>query len=167
MNDDTDTQNRSKDLLRPGKSRALTQREDSFSPNQPPETSATPKRRISALPHRTSPHASFNQSFLMLSLVHRGNDTPVLGISIDWGNITSTPEAAVWSFGVYRNPSMQYLMSDGSFQQRSPYFMSTITKPLDAVSLTKNSDAKPLLYQCLLLNFLFTLHLIPTAKVCP
>ncbi|KAF7428113.1 hypothetical protein PC9H_007332 [Pleurotus ostreatus] len=61
-----------------------------------------------------------------------GNDTPVLGISIDWGNITSTSEAAVWSFGVYRNPSMQYLMSDGSFQQRSPYFMSTITKPLDA-----------------------------------
>ncbi|KAF4598089.1 hypothetical protein EYR38_006483 [Pleurotus pulmonarius] len=72
-----------------------------------------------------------------------GNDTPVLGISIDWGNITSTPEAAVWSFGVYRNPSMQYLMSDGSFQQRSPYFMSTITKPLDAVGLTQNIDVNP------------------------
>ncbi|KAF4567439.1 hypothetical protein EYR36_011059 [Pleurotus pulmonarius] len=62
----------------------------------------------------------------------RGDDTPVLGISIDWGNITSTPEAAVWSLGMYRNPSMQYLMSDGSFQQRSPYFMSIISKPLDA-----------------------------------
>ncbi|KAL4258458.1 Glutaminase GtaA [Pleurotus pulmonarius] len=61
-----------------------------------------------------------------------GDDTPVLGISIDWGNITSTPEAAVWSLGMYRNPSMQYLMSDGSFQQRSPYFMSIISKPLDA-----------------------------------
>ncbi|KAF4567440.1 hypothetical protein EYR40_006444 [Pleurotus pulmonarius] len=72
-----------------------------------------------------------------------GNDTPVLAISIDWGNITSTPEAAVWSFGVYRNPSMQYLMSDGSFQQRSPYFMSTITKPLDAVGLTQNIDVNP------------------------
>ncbi|KAF4598088.1 hypothetical protein EYR38_006482 [Pleurotus pulmonarius] len=62
----------------------------------------------------------------------RGDDTPVLGISIDWGNITSTPEAAVWSLGMYRNPSMQYLTSDGSFQQRSPYFMSIISKPLDA-----------------------------------
>ncbi|EJC98576.1 uncharacterized protein FOMMEDRAFT_170841 [Fomitiporia mediterranea MF3/22] len=64
--------------------------------------------------------------------VSSGSNTPVIGISIDWGNISSTPEPAVWAVGVYRNPTIQHLTPEGSFENRSPYFASEISDPVAA-----------------------------------
>ncbi|EJC98554.1 DUF1793-domain-containing protein [Fomitiporia mediterranea MF3/22] len=64
-----------------------------------------------------------------------GKNSPVLGISIDWGNISSTPEPAVWAFGVYRNPTIQRLTPEGSFENRSPYFASEISDPVTAAKV--------------------------------
>ncbi|KAL5536140.1 hypothetical protein ACEPAF_4245 [Sanghuangporus sanghuang] len=50
---------------------------------------------------------------------------PTLGIAVDWTAISETPEPAVWAVGVVRSPSIQYRTSDGSVQERYPYFLST------------------------------------------
>ncbi|THH06834.1 hypothetical protein EW145_g3808 [Phellinidium pouzarii] len=53
---------------------------------------------------------------------------PTLGIMIDWpGSITETPEPAVWAIGLVRNPSIQYRLTDGTFQKRSPYFLTAFS----------------------------------------
>ncbi|EJC98579.1 DUF1793-domain-containing protein [Fomitiporia mediterranea MF3/22] len=64
--------------------------------------------------------------------VAAGSNTSVIGISIDWGNISSTPEPAVWAFGVYRNPTMRHLTPKGSSENRSPFFVSEISDPVAA-----------------------------------
>ncbi|KAL5533554.1 hypothetical protein ACEPAG_14 [Sanghuangporus baumii] len=50
---------------------------------------------------------------------------PTLGIAVDWTAILETPEPAVWAVGLVRSPSIQYRTSDGSVQERYPYFLST------------------------------------------
>ncbi|EJC98580.1 DUF1793-domain-containing protein [Fomitiporia mediterranea MF3/22] len=62
--------------------------------------------------------------------VSSGSNSPVIGISFDWGNISSTPEPAVWAYGVYRNPTIQHLTPEGSFENRSPFFASEISDPV-------------------------------------
>lgn len=57
----------------------------------------------------------------------------MLGIAIDWGNITSTPEPAVWTLGVFRSPSVQYQTPDGAFQDRKPYFTANLSDGISAV----------------------------------
>ena len=52
---------------------------------------------------------------------------------VDWGIVTSTTEPAVWSLGVYRDPTVQYLTPEGVLQDRSPYFASAFREPLDVV----------------------------------
>ncbi|KAL5492930.1 hypothetical protein ACEPAI_4378 [Sanghuangporus weigelae] len=74
-----------------------------------------------------------------------GDDTPVFGISIDWGNITSTPEPAVWSLGVFRDPSVEYRTPDGSFESRSPYFVSEISLPSDVVKFVLDDFPRAML----------------------
>ncbi|KAI5115723.1 hypothetical protein M0805_009016 [Coniferiporia weirii] len=51
----------------------------------------------------------------------------VLGILVDWGNITETPEPAVWALGLARDPVVQYLLpTDATKQIRRPYFASAL-----------------------------------------
>ncbi|KAI5119766.1 hypothetical protein M0805_009237 [Coniferiporia weirii] len=52
---------------------------------------------------------------------------PVLGIMVDWGSITQTPEPAVWGIGIVRNPVVQYRLPDTTIQMRSPYYMSAFS----------------------------------------
>ncbi|KAL5536342.1 hypothetical protein ACEPAF_163 [Sanghuangporus sanghuang] len=74
-----------------------------------------------------------------------GDDTPCFGVSIDWGNITSTPEPAVWSLGVFRDPSVEYRAPSGSFESRSPYFVSEISLPLDVVKFVLDDFPRAML----------------------
>ncbi|KAL5519645.1 hypothetical protein ACEPAH_1328 [Sanghuangporus vaninii] len=61
------------------------------------------------------------------------SDTPVLGIAIDWGNITTTPEPAVWALGAVRDPSVQYRTPENDLENRRPHFMSTFSSVTDAI----------------------------------
>ncbi|KAL5494578.1 hypothetical protein ACEPAI_39 [Sanghuangporus weigelae] len=61
------------------------------------------------------------------------SDTPVLGIAIDWGNITTTSEPAVWALGAVRDPSVQYRTPENDLENRRPYFMSTFSSVIDAI----------------------------------
>ncbi|KAL5533551.1 hypothetical protein ACEPAG_11 [Sanghuangporus baumii] len=61
------------------------------------------------------------------------SDTPVLGIAVDWGNITTTPEPAVWALGAVRDPSVQYRTPENDLENRRPYFMSTFSSVVDAI----------------------------------
>lgn len=59
---------------------------------------------------------------------------PVLGIQIDWGQITSTSEPAVFTLGVIRDPVIQYMLPNGTVQMRSHYYRSSFAADTDAVS---------------------------------
>ncbi|EJD03589.1 DUF1793-domain-containing protein [Fomitiporia mediterranea MF3/22] len=65
-----------------------------------------------------------------------GNWT-TLGISIDWGEVESTPQPAVWSLGVVRSPSIQYAVPP-SMQDRYPYFIATYPDPQQATAAFLN-----------------------------
>ena len=77
--------------------------------------------------------------FLRLDPFHSGSNTAALGIAVDWGNITSTPEPAVWCAGVVGDPSIQYRSPDNLVRARRPYFMADFRDAIDAVSIQKNS----------------------------
>ncbi|KAJ8496439.1 hypothetical protein ONZ45_g12430 [Pleurotus djamor] len=62
-----------------------------------------------------------------------GDNTPVLGISLDLGNITTITEPAVWTLGFFRSTSILAKASAGSsLEQRSAYFRSSIDDPVSA-----------------------------------
>ncbi|KAI0368348.1 DUF1793-domain-containing protein [Pilatotrama ljubarskyi] len=48
----------------------------------------------------------------------------VFAISVDLGQIQSTPAPVTWAVGYVRNPSIAYTAPDGATQQLSPYFVT-------------------------------------------
>ncbi|KAJ8469414.1 hypothetical protein ONZ45_g16902 [Pleurotus djamor] len=61
-----------------------------------------------------------------------GDKTPVLGISLDLGTITTITQPAIWTLGFFRNTSILAKASGSSFEQRSAYFRSSVDDPVSA-----------------------------------
>ncbi len=60
---------------------------------------------------------------------------PVFSIAVDVGSVGSTPSnPVIWALGVVRNPSVQYIGSDATPKQRSAYYWSNFSTPVDVVS---------------------------------
>ncbi|CCM04857.1 uncharacterized protein FIBRA_07050 [Fibroporia radiculosa] len=74
-----------------------------------------------------------------------GDDMPVFAMSIDLGDIVSTQSSpVVWAVGYNHNPVIQYTVSNGEYQLRSPLFMATYPTVADAIVdfLSDFSDAQ-------------------------
>ncbi|KAJ8515462.1 hypothetical protein ONZ45_g7115 [Pleurotus djamor] len=61
-----------------------------------------------------------------------GDKTPVLGISLDLGTITTITQPAIWTLGFFCNTSILAKASGSSFEQRSAYFRSSVDDPVSA-----------------------------------
>ena len=62
------------------------------------------------------------------------NNWTTLGIAVDWGEVESTPQSAVWALGISRSPSIQY-KAGSILEDRYPYFLSEYPDVESAVRL--------------------------------
>ncbi|EMD37366.1 hypothetical protein CERSUDRAFT_114039 [Gelatoporia subvermispora B] len=58
---------------------------------------------------------------------------PAFALSADLGSISSTSTPVVWILAYVRDPTIEYVTSDGTSQQRSPYYVTQYTSSADAV----------------------------------
>lgn len=58
---------------------------------------------------------------------------PVFAFAHDLGAVIATTIPVVVSVGHVRDPAIQYIISAGALQNRSSYFFSQFSDPLDAV----------------------------------
>ncbi|KAI0049479.1 DUF1793-domain-containing protein [Auriscalpium vulgare] len=63
-----------------------------------------------------------------------GNTFPVFAISLDFGNIQSSQNPAVWAFGYSRDPALQYTDLSGQTTTRSLFYKTKYPKDSDTIT---------------------------------